>query len=124
MTRIFKHAALVIGGLGASLLMAGCSALGLGDGGLGSSRGSDTYDESRDGRSASGRYDDSTYDRSGSSSSGRYDSGTGRYDSTPGSNDYEERRSRRSADQPYSGQDRTYEERKAARQRDQYNNGY
>jgi hypothetical protein len=98
---------------------------------------SGTYDESRDARSASGRYDDTsydrTYDRSGSSSRGgygssssssdRYDSSTGRYDSTPGYNDYEERKAKRSADQ-YNGQDRTYEERKAARQRDQIDNGY
>jgi hypothetical protein len=136
MTRTFQHAALVIGGLGMTMLVGGCSALeSLTNG---NSRSSDTYDESRDARSASGRYDDTTYDRtydgassssrgrydSSSSSSGRYDSTTGRYDSTPGYNTYEERKARRAEDQYNNPQDRTYEERKAARQRDQYDNGY
>jgi hypothetical protein len=143
MTRIFQHAALVIGGLGMTVLVGGCSALESLTNGGGSSQSSGTYDESRDARSASGRYDptyDRTYDRgddrygtssgggygssSSSSSSGRYDSSTGRYDSTPGSNTYEERKARRAEDQYNNPQDRTYEERKAARQRDQYDNGY
>ena len=110
MTRMFKHAALAVVGLGAMSLGAGCSAL---DNVLGTSRTSDTYDESRDGRPASGRSSsDSTYDRYGTSRSGdgygSSGSSSGRYDSTTGG----------------YGQDRTYEERKAARQRDSYNNGY
>jgi hypothetical protein len=142
MTRTFQHAALVIGGLGMTLILGGCSALESLTNGNGQSSG--TYDESRDARSASGRYDDTTYDRTsgrstwpsrggydsssssgGYGSSGRYDSTTGRYDSTPGSNEYDGGKAQRSADQYNgNGQDRTYEERKAARQRDQYNNGY
>lgn len=139
MTRMFRHAVLVIGGLGMTVLVGGCSALESLTNGDNPSSG--TYDESRDARSASGRYDptyDRTYDRgddrygtssggygsSSSSSSGRYDSTTGRYDSTPGSTTYEERKARRAEDQYNNPQDRTYEERKAARQRDQYDNGY
>ena len=121
MTRMFKHVAMVLGGLGATVLVAGCSALGIDDDSSGTSRSSDRYDDSR---SASGRYDsydryDSTYDRSGSSRSGQYDSSTGRYDSTPGYNDYKERQAKRAADR-YNGEDRTYEERKAARRAEQY----
>ena len=116
MARMLKRAALAMGGLGAMVLVAGCSEL---EGMLGTSRTSDTYDESRDGRSASGRSSGTTYDRYGTSrsgdgygasrSSGSSSSSSGRYDSTTGR---------------YDQQDRTYEERKAARQRDSYNNGY
>ena len=112
MTRIFKHAALAMGGPGVIVLVGGGSEL---EGMLGTSRTSDTYDESRDGRSASDR-SDTTYDRYGTSrsrdgygSSGSSSSSSGRYDSTSGR---------------YDQQDRTYEERKAARQRDSYNNDY
>lgn len=139
MTRTFRHAALVIGGLGMTVLVGGCAALDSLTGGNSSGSSSGTYDESRDARSASGRYDDTSYDRtydrsgsssrggydsSSSSSSGRYDSTSDRYDSTPGHNTYEERKAKRAEDQYNNPQDRTYEERKAARQRDQYDNGY
>ena len=106
MTQFFKHAAVAIGGLA---LLAGCSSDG-----SSSSRSSRTYDE----RTASGRYD-STYGGGYGTSSSSSSTSSGRYDTTPGYNDYNERKAKRAADR-YNGEERTYEERKAARRSQQY----